>query len=395
MSTRIGIGFSKGANAQKIAQEAAAEAKQEFGTDSIDLVMILSTIHYPPSVTLPVIADIFGNTRIVGCSTAGILLSDAIELHGLAVLAIASDEIKFGIGAASHIENDDIDQAGIALARNCSADLGIQSRSAFIVFIDSLIKNNSSLLRGIQSVFGNVFPIIGGGSCDDFRLKDAFEIYRNKFLRRAAVGLLLGGDVAIGISGRHGWLPIGKPRIINKTQGNIIKLIDNKYASSIYEEYLGKNIQQLHSSNLGQTAILYPLGIKCDGHDEYLLRNAVDIRSDGSILCQGEIPEESEVHMMIGKKDSCLKAAAKAAEESKKQLSGRRAKLILIIESLTRLKLLGRIASQELRLIKNTFGPSIPIFGFYANGEIYPFQTIEGVKKPHVLNESIVVLAVG
>ena len=98
---------------------------------------------------------------------------------------------------------------------------------------------------------------------------------------------------------------------------------------------------------------------------------------------------------MIGNKESCKQAAIDAAEDAKKGLLGKKPRLVIIFESMARLKLLGRVAFEEVEHIKHVFGASIPIFGMYANGEVSPFQTVEKFKKPYLLNESIVVLAIG
>ena len=61
---------------------------------------------------------------------------------------------------------------------------------------------------------------------------------------------------------------------------------------------------------------------------------------------------------------------------------------------MARLKLLGRMAYEEIKSIKNIFGENVPLIGMYTNGEIGPFQTVEKFRKPYLLNESIVILAI-
>jgi len=97
---------------------------------------------------------------------------------------------------------------------------------------------------------------------------------------------------------------------------------------------------------------------------------------------------------MIGNKDSCKQAAFEAAQEAHQNLLGKAPKLIIILESMTRLKLLSRTAFQEVIKIKEVFGLNVPIIGMYANGEICPLQSSERFKKPHLQNESIVILAI-
>jgi len=392
--THIGIGFSRDANAENAAKEAALQSKADLQDGRIDFALILSTMHYAPQRTLPVLNQVLNQTRMIGCSTAGIILSTSIETRGIAVLAIHSDDIQFGIGSVKDIHTQDVRSSGVILGKNSVTDFGNPGRQFFIFFVDGFLKNNSLFLRGLQEVLGNVFPIVGAGSCDDFHFSNSFQIFRNKVLEHSATGLLLGGHVNVGIGAQHGWRPLGKPRVIDKADGNVIITIDGKKASSLYEEYFDKEAENLRSARLGQMAILYPLGIKIAGESEYLLRNAVEILEDGSIVCQGDVPEGHDVHIMIGNKDSCKQAAVGAALEAKKNLKGALPRLIIIIESMARLKLLGRIAFEEVKRIKEIFGLTVPVIGMYSDGEICPFQSIESIKRPLLQNESIVIVAI-
>ncbi len=394
MSTHIGIGFSRHVDSQQAAKEAAFQSKTNLGADRIDATLVLSTVHYDPRVSVPVIREILNNDKMIGCSTAGIILSQSIETRGIAVLTITSEDMKFGAGCVENIHALDTSQAGAEFAGSCLKDFGKHGRQIFVFFVDSHLKNVSPLLRSLQEVLGSIFPVVGAGSCDDFHFGDSFQIFQDKILKNAATGLIMGGHMQVGVGARHGWRPLGKPRLIDKADRNVIKSIDGKLAYHIYEEYLGEETKGLRSNRLGQTAILYPLGISIEGSKEYLLRNAVDIKQDGSIVCQGDIFQGAEVHLMIGNKDSCKQAAFEAAQEAQQNLLGKAPQLIIILESMTRLKLLGRTAFQEVLKIKEVFGLKVPLIGMYANGEICPLQSNERFKKPHLQNESIVILAI-
>ncbi len=395
MPTKIGIGFSSDVSLERAVKDAAFQAKTNLNTDRVDLAFILSTVHYHLSPGLPIIQRILNPKRMVGSSTAGIILTDKIHTKGIAILCVYSDEIQFGLGSVSHITNENADESGRILAHSCITDFGKHARHTFLFFSDAHLENSSPLLKGIQEIFGNVFPIIGAGSSDDFHFADTFQVYQDKVLQQAATGLMLGGIMSVGVGSRHGWRPLGKPRVIDDSEGNIIKSIDGKKASYLYEEYFGSEAEELHARKLGTMAILYPLGINIEGSKEYLLKNAVDITKDGSIVCQGDVSVGSEVHIMIGNKDSCKQAAFEAAQEAQNDLRGKAPKLILIIESMARLKLLGRTAIEEVFKIKEVFGDDVPIFGMYSNGEISPLQLVEKFKRPHIQNESIVILAIG
>lgn len=310
------------------------------------------------------------------------------------MLVITSNEMSFGIASSEDTPLTAPFTVGANIATAAIKDFGQSMRQAFLFFMDSELRITSELLKGMQGVFGNIFPIVGAGSSDNFHFEKTFQLYQKKIFEHSVTGLLLGGQISVGVAGRHGWRPLGKPRIIDEVEYNVIKTIDGKKASTLYDEYFGPYAQDLRSHKLGRMAILYPLGIFIEGNNEYLLRNTVDILSDGSIVCQGDVPQGSEVHIMIGNKDSCKTAAYNAAQEAKKNLLGKEPKLVLIIECLSRLRLLGRAAFEEVKRVKDVFGNQVPLIGMYSNGEVCPYKTEERFKQPHHQNESIVVLAI-
>ena len=395
MATFIGIGFSQNPNTFLALREASAQAKRQINQSSSDLVFVFNTIHYNSSEILSSLKEIWEETPVIGCSTAGIILSESITSRGVAILAIRSEEIKFGVGSGSDVTAPETRQAGSLLARSTIANLGGHPRKAFLFFTDGLLKNSAPIIKGMQDVLGTFFPMVGAGSSDDFHFKKTFQYGPTEVMTSGAAGLLIGGQINLSIGSQHGWKPLGRPRIINQTDGHIIKTIDGKKASSLYEEYFGKEMEGLRAQQLGQMAILYPLGIYLPEDNEYLLRNAIDILNDGSIVCQGEVPEGSEVHIMLGNKESCKQAARKAALEVRKSLKGKNPQLVLIFESLARNKLLGRGAFQEIQLIKEILGPKTPLLGMYSYGEIAPFHSLQHIKKIHLQNASIVILAIG
>ncbi|HQP10807.1 MAG TPA: FIST N-terminal domain-containing protein, partial [Candidatus Omnitrophota bacterium] len=370
MATQIGIGFSQSLDPETAARDAAFDSKTHLNADRIDIALIFSTIHYDPRQTVPVLRTVLNEAKMIGCSTAGIILSQSIEERGMAVLTVSSDEIKFGTGFVDGLKVSNPRHAGSVLARNTLADFGRHGRHVFMFFTDGHLENNSVLLEGIQEILGNVFPVLGAGSCDDFHFASTFQIFQDNIIADGATGLIVGGHATASIGCRHGWRPLGKPRLIDKAKGNVIETINGNKASDLYTEYFGHEIDTLQMNQFGRMSLLYPLGIFVEGSSEYLLRNAVEIREDGSIVCQGNVPEGAEVHIMIGNKESCKQAALEAAEDAKKGLAEKKPKLVIVIESMARLKLLGRTAFEEIQNIKHVFGASVPLIGMYANGEI-------------------------
>ncbi len=393
MSTYIGIGFSKDLDAVKASQAAADQAKLNLHSSNIDLAIVLNTAHYNPSDFLPGLYTHLKKPKLIGSSTAAILLSERIETHGIAVLLMYSDDIRFEPGMVDNMHLQDLTSAGKQIATNCLSDYGQEHRKLFMFFADGLLQNLSYFISGITKTFSGTFPVIGAGSSDDFHFKKTHQYYNNTILASGACGILFGGRMQVGSSCRHGWRPLGKPRIINESEDNVIRSIDYKPAAQLYHEYFDTPAETLRASSLTHLNSRYPLGTPLGLSREYLIRNIINTLDDDSIVLQDPIAQGRQIHLMIGNKESCLQAAELAALDVKSQMQGRTPKLIFIFESLARYRILGRAANAEILRVRQILGTNIPIFGLYSFGEIFTYNSSDG---PETLlqNESIIITAI-
>jgi hypothetical protein len=98
---------------------------------------------------------------------------------------------------------------------------------------------------------------------------------------------------------------------------------------------------------------------------------------------------------MIGTKESCLTATQQASKEALDGLSGRKAEVVFVYDSISRYVLLGREADKELEIIKNQFGKDTPVIGFYTYGEQAPLKAISYHGHAYSHNQTITILALG
>ena len=171
MTTHIGIGFSRHRDSQQAAREAATQAKTDLRAANTAWAMLLCTGHYDPQAIVPVVNETLRNPKLIGCSTTGIILSDSIETRSVAVLAVASDEMKFGDGFVEHIDTMSPQDVGLELAKRCLADFGAHGRQVFVFFVDSRLKNISPLLKSVQGTLGTSSPSWGRGAAIMYRGK--------------------------------------------------------------------------------------------------------------------------------------------------------------------------------------------------------------------------------
>jgi hypothetical protein len=267
-------------------------------------------------------------------------------------------------------------------------------RDLSLILCDGLIDNTQELVNSMQEKLGRSFPLVGACASDNLKYTRTNILYNDAVLSDAACATIWGGKISFGLGIKHGWKALGKQHLVTKSYGNIIYEIDSRPATYLYEEYLGCDIKKLQSE-LRFISVLYPIGIYLPGEEEFLLRNIRSIEDDGSLILQGSIPENSQIRLMIGTKESCLEATNQAIDDVNKGLAGKLPNFVFVFDSISRSMLLRREAKKELEIIKKQFGPEIPVVGLYTYGEQAPLTAVNYQGKAYLHNQTVTLLAIG
>jgi hypothetical protein len=171
---------------------------------------------------------------------------------------------------------------------------------------------------------------------------------------------------------------------------------------SIYEEYFGKKAEELKSEPLARMAITYPLGLRIPNSDEYLIRDPITVGEKGEITCAAEVPEGSEINLMMGSKENAIAAAREAAEQCVHEVrkrGGREVTTAIIFNCIARDKVLAQDAKVEIAAIKEVLGSHAEMIGFYTYGEQAPIGgrvvAEEKAQRSEFCNETVVILGFG
>jgi hypothetical protein len=394
-TTYIGTGLSTHKDPFEAAKEACFQAKKQIQNKKPNLVIVFSSIHFAHPNLSEGVCSVFGeDTNILGCSGYGVISSSGMHKYGVAVMAIYSTKIKFGFDCIQEIYTDTARQAGEKFARTALKNLPDKSREIALIFSDGLIEKGSEILSGMKDVLGRSFPIIGASSADNLHFTKTYQYFNKEILNKSLVGTILSGEGSFGYGLKHGWQPLGRSHRVTKSLGNIIEKIDDQPAIEIYKDYLKKDIKEIKFL-LTEISILYPLGIYLSDEEEYLLRNMIHINNDGSLICQGDVPEKSELRIMMGTKESALAAAKQAAHQAQDKLFNCRLVGAIIFESVSRVKLFGYKVSDEINTIKNVLGENTPLIGVCTFGEQAPLKSLEYHGESHFHNETVAILTIG
>ncbi len=395
---KAGVGLSKDKDSYQAGYEACRTAMDKVGADKPDLVIAFASVSFDQQELLRGIREASGGVPLVGCTDAGEITNEGPSTKSVGVMVIKTDQIKFTIGLGKNVK-DGAREAGQAVAKEVK-EKAPEPMRAFIMLPDVLTGNGADIVRGVLDILGPHFPVVGGAPGDDFLFEKTYEYRDSEVATGAVAGVGLSGKFSMGIGVRHGWMPIGIPMKVTKSKGAVVYELDNKPAISIYQDYFGEKAEELKKEPLARMAITYPLGIKVPELDEYLIRDPITVDEKGAITCAAEIPEGSEIRLMIGSKEKAIEAAEDAAHKMMEEFAIDKAKpkFILMFNCIAREKLFGQKAIDEIKAVLKIVGEDVPLLGFYTYGEQAP---IGGeIRDPEKIstrfyNETVVMFAVG
>jgi len=398
MAIQAGSALSKLKDPYEAGYDACQKAIEQSGIKKVDLTVVFSSVSLDQSEIIRGVREVSKNAALIGCSDAGEIVNDGPAQHSVGVMAIASDQLKFYTGLGQDIKKG-AKEAGQAVAKEVK-DKTKEPLRAFLMFPDVLTGNGAEIVRGVLSVLGEHFPVLGGAAGDDFLFEKTYEYKDGEVVSGAVAGVGIAGDFSMGAGVRHGWIPIGVPMKVTKSEGSVVYELDNRPALSIYEDYFGEKAEEIRKEPLARMAITYPLGIKIPGLDEYLIRDPITADENGAITCAAEIPEGSEVRLMIGSKEKAVEAAEDAAKKLMKDFEAQKSKpkLVLMFNCIAREKLFGQAANDEIQAVMKIIGKDVPLLGFYTYGEQAPIGgEVRDLKKCNTrfYNETVVLFAMG
>jgi hypothetical protein len=393
VNIKASIGISREKDYSLAAKEAVAQAKTNMPYKKFDLAFVFASIDLCYPSLLKTIAAELEHVPLIGSSGAAVITNLGILKHGVAVLLLnLPEKIFFNIACVRDINTKTPLYAGGELGEKLLYGFQNVHRDLSVVFSDGLIRDSHTLIRGLQEKLGGSFPLVGASASDNLRFLKTCVFFNQEMLSDAAAGILWGGNLNFGLGTRHGWKPLGKPRTVTKSHNNAVYTIDGLPAAKVYEEYLGRELNEL-KKEIKHITTLYPVGIFLSEEEEYLLRNIVSIEEGGILVFQGDVPQDSRIRLMIATKESCLLATQEALAEVNATV--KHPDFLLVFNSVSRYILLGRDAPKELQIIKNNIPADTPIAGVYTYGEQAPLKAINYQGKVYFHDQTITVLSVG
>lgn len=248
-------------------------------------------------------------------------------------------------------------------------DYADQKRTV-LTLVDGLTSNIATFLSKLHDVLGNTVNFIGGGA-GSLSLQQQPCVFTNEGLfQDAAVICFLDYQSKMGV--RHGWQQLEGPVVATRTEKNIIHELNWQNAFELYKGVVDNDGDTpIDKDNFFDIAKAYPFGIfKEDSED--IVRDPIAVDENGSLICVGEVPENTVLYILKGHKKALISSAKTAVEDI---LEGDVPELahIFIVDCISRTLFLEEDFSEELKVVLNSFSEkqkNVNPLGILTLGEI-------------------------
>lgn len=309
------------------------------------------------------IKKIFPNSKIVGSSTSGNILSSEVCEYKMTATAVKFDNAKVELSSVTFKDNDDIQE----LSKKLIEDLEKEDLKHIFVISDGLLINGSELTKGINNLNQNI-PVTGGMAGDGARFQETYVIANDIPKQKTIVAIGFYGDIEVGTGCFSGWSEFGTQRVITKSEGNIVYEIDGEPALDLYKKYLGEL-----ASDLPNSGLRFPLNIRENENSPEVIRTLLGINEeDKSITFAGDVPQGYLARLMKANIDLLIDGAGTAANHINR-INDKTA-LGLIVSCVGRKIIMNQLIDDELEAVQDILGDNVKLTGFYSYGEIAPFQ---------------------
>jgi len=235
-----------------------------------------------------------------------------------------------------------------------------------VVLLDGLTTNISPFLRELYNLLGNAVNYIGGGAGSLTLVQQPCVFNNQGLFQDAAILCPILSKSELGV--RHGWEQIYGPLVANKTCGNVIQELNWKNAFETYKEIVEQETnQELTVDNFFDIAKGFPFGLNRD-NNEKIVRDPIAVNEKGELICVGEVPENSVLDVLIGRKESLINAAGEAAKAC--VMEERSFDDSLVIDCISRVLFLENDFEKELEAIQKNIPNNKQLEGVLTLGEI-------------------------
>lgn len=238
--------------------------------------------------------------------------------------------------------------------------------TTLLILVDGFAARISGLIDALFENFGLQPNYLGGGAGSLSLKQKPCVMTPEGLLEDAAIIADTGLQSGIGVS--HGWEVISDPIKVTASDRNTILQLNYRPAFEVYQEVVSpKAGETVTAEDFFRIAKGFPFGLRKMG-TEVVVRDPLMVGEQGSLVCVGEVPANSFVHILQGQTERLIAAAGTANELAAQALQERNGEQQgrIFIDCISRVLFMEERFGEELAQVDD----GLPMVGALTLGEI-------------------------
>jgi hypothetical protein len=382
-------------NSRRAMTECLESALGEGRTDC-DLVMVHASMGHDFQALVDEARRLAPSARIAGASCCGVVGREGVSesMNDLAIMAVRGR----GEIALAHV--DGIDGRN-AFAK--SAELAARLKSAnpavnMVYFMASGIDiADDRCIAGIESVFGPQVTIFGATSSDNMKGLASYQLLDNRVYEHAAWAVGFADPTLEAVTqATHGFVAVGEPMTVTRSDGNRILELDGRPAWSEYTRRLALPESAACGDTIpvGALAESLPPDLAAEYGNDHILRVVTRRDLDGTMHYATDCPQGTRLWLTVRDEARIFDDMDRMMAGMMERIAGREIAAVFHADCLARGRyLFHRVMKEELvgrmqyPLARDGAVP--PWLGMYGFGE---FARLGGANRYHNYTTAIYAL---
>ena len=342
----------------------------ESNTDC-DLVILHASIGHNFNELIEQAKVMAPNARILAASCCGIVGREGVSesMKDIALMAIKGKD--FTVGHVDNIFGHNSYEKCLEMARTMKAENpGIN----MIYFMASGIDiANDQCIKALEDVFGKETTIFGATSSDNMKGFVSYQAVDDKVFEHGAFAVGFSDPtLTIDTQATHGFIAIGEPFTVTKSNGNVIEEFDGKPAWSEYLNRLGLPGDSTCGDSIPIGALAEKLSpeMAAEYGNDHILR-VVTKHVDNAMYYTTNCPVGTQLWLTKRDEELIFSEMDRMVETMNSRANGKKPVAVFHADCLAR----GRFLFN--RIIKEELVGKMQ-FPFYVNGECPPWLGMYG-----------------
>lgn len=302
------------------------------------------------------------NARIVAASCCGVVGREGVSesMKDMALMTVQGKD--FSLGSVDGIYGHNSYEKTMEMARKMKSE---NANINMIYFLASGIDiANDQCIEALEEVFGKEVTIFGATSSDNMRGVISFQAVDDQVFEHAAYAIgFSDATIAVDTQATHGFVAVGEPLVVTKSNGHIIQEFNGQPAWQEYTRRLGLTTD----ANCGDSIPIGALGERLSDDlakeygNQHILR-VVTKHEGNDMYYATEIPEGTELWLTTRDEELIFSEMDRMVDVMKQRINGKEVVAVFHADCLAR----GRFLFN--RIIKDELVSKMQ-YPFYNNGD--------------------------